>query len=134
MRPFKDQLKREAVALAERTTRSATEERSLKHLEEEILYIEKVEQTRAERLTRDELERENKILQDRLLAVESAGAGAEAHRIVADLQQGLAAGEQRAREREEWARAWIRKMAVGCGLIVILVLVICLLREIANHA
>jgi hypothetical protein len=76
MRPFKGRLREEADALASQATRSADQERSLQALEEQILYIEKVEQTRTRRLTQEELERENKTLHDRLRGSASAHAAA----------------------------------------------------------
>jgi hypothetical protein len=88
MRPFKGRLRDEAAALASQDNRSANQERSLESLEEQILYIEKVEQTRAKRLTQEELERENKTLRDRLLGSESAHyAAAESQRQLDELRR-----------------------------------------------
>jgi hypothetical protein len=85
MRPFKARLREKAAALASHGTRSADQERSLQALEEEILYIEKVEQARARRLTQEELERENRPV---------AAAAAEAKRRSDDLQRTLEAERQ----------------------------------------
>lgn len=93
MRPFKGRLQQEAAVLAEKTTRSDDEERSLDALEDQILYIENVEQTRARRLTQEELERENRTLRDRLMASESAHAAT----AVDDLRKALAAEREFAR-------------------------------------
>lgn len=100
MRPFKGKLKQEAAALAERTTRSEDEERSLEELEEQLLYIEKVEQTRNRRFSQEELERENGILRDRLLGLESAhAAAADAHREMDNLKRALAAEQSTSRKK-----------------------------------
>jgi hypothetical protein len=100
MRPFKGRLREEAAALASQATRSADQERSLQALEEQILYIENVEQTRARRLTQEELERENKTLHDRLLGTISAhAAAAEAQGQLDNLRRALEEQRQTARHR-----------------------------------
>jgi hypothetical protein len=100
MRPFKDRLKQEAAILAEQTTRSADEEDSLKALENKILYIENVEQTRARRMTQEEIERENRTLRDRVTGLESAhAAAANAQRAVDDLKKALTAEREIARKK-----------------------------------
>jgi hypothetical protein len=87
MRPFKERFREEAAALAGQLNRSADQERSLEALEGQILYIENVEQTRARRLTQEELERENRTLRDRLLGADSAhAAAAEAQRQLDELR------------------------------------------------
>jgi predicted ATP-binding protein involved in virulence len=72
MRPFKAQLEQQAVGLASRFARNRDEDRSLSEIEDKLLYIERVEQARSQRLTQEELERENRTLSDRLLGLESA--------------------------------------------------------------
>jgi hypothetical protein len=105
MRPFKGRFIEEAATLARQATRSADEERSLEALEEKILYIENVEQTRARRITQEELERENRTLRDRLTGVESAhNAAADAQRAVDELQKTLALEREAARKKLTRAR------------------------------
>jgi hypothetical protein len=105
MRPFKGRLREEAAALANQATRSADQERSLRALEEEIRYIENVEQTRARRLTQEELERENKTLHDRLLGSDSAHtAAAETQRQLDELRRASEAERRAARQRLATAR------------------------------
>ena len=65
LRPFKGQLRKEADDLASKSNRSSDEERSLQKLEEQLLYIDKIEDARAKRLTQDDLERENEVLRIR---------------------------------------------------------------------
>jgi hypothetical protein len=100
MRPFKARFQQEAAVLAKQTTRSADEERSLQALEEQILHIEKVEQTRARRISQEELDRENSTLRDRLMGLESAhAAAADAQRAVDDLKKVLIAEQATARKK-----------------------------------
>jgi hypothetical protein len=88
MRPFKGRLKQEAATLAQQSNRSEEEQRSLEEIEKQLLYIEKVEDTRAQRLSQEELERENEMLRDRLLGIESAyAAAAAARRELDELQK-----------------------------------------------
>jgi energy-coupling factor transporter ATP-binding protein EcfA2 len=100
MRPFKGRFQQEAAILAKQTTRSAEEERSLQSLEEQIRYIENVEQTRARRINQEELKRENSTLRDRLMGLESAhDAAADAQRAVDDLKKVLTAEQASARKK-----------------------------------
>jgi AAA domain, putative AbiEii toxin, Type IV TA system/TIR domain len=95
LRPFKGQLEEQAAELAKRQARSPEEERTLEEVEENLLYIEKVEQTRSRRISQEELERENRMLRDRVLGLESA------HESAARAQRELAAAQQTTtRERE----------------------------------
>jgi hypothetical protein len=99
MRPFKEKFKKEAATLAEQPTRSDEEERALEKLEEQILYIEKAEETRTQRLTQAEIERENEILRDRLLGLESAhDAAANAHREMDEFKKALVLEQQTSRK------------------------------------
>jgi ABC-type multidrug transport system ATPase subunit len=96
MRPFKDVLRKEAAMLARQERRSSEEERSLRALEEQLLHIENVEQSRAGRITNEELVRENKTLSDRLMGLESARAAAvNAQTHVDNLRLALAAEQRR---------------------------------------
>jgi chromosome segregation ATPase len=114
MRPFKEELKKEAAALAERPARSQEEERSLAQLEEQILYIEKVEQIRTQRLTQEELERENQMLRDRLLGLESAhDAAAKAHREMEELKKTLAWEQEISRKKLLRARLMITAIVMA---------------------
>jgi len=100
MRPFKGKLREEADALARQPARSADEERSLQGLEEKILHIENVEQTRAKHLTQEEVERENKTLRDRLKGSASTHAAATKAQLEVDrLRTTLEAERQAARNR-----------------------------------
>jgi ABC-type multidrug transport system ATPase subunit len=100
MRPFKERFRAEAAELASKATRSADQERSLQTLEEQILYIENAEHTRARRLTQEELERENKTLGDRLRGSVSAhAAAAEAQRQLDELRRESEAERRSARRR-----------------------------------
>jgi hypothetical protein len=121
MRPFKGQFQKEAAALAKKANRSADEESSLKALEVQILYIGKVEQTRAVRLTQEELERENKILKDRVMGLESAHASGDLRR-----QMDEAAMREKA-ERAAWARERRRMAVASAGVIAIMIIVIIVL-------
>jgi hypothetical protein len=84
MRPFKQQLQQDADRLSQNPTRSVDEEQSLQTLETQLLYIEKVEQTRNERLTREELERENRMLRDRVSATDTVREDAVGARRTAE--------------------------------------------------
>jgi len=83
MRPFKAQLEQQAAGLASKSNRDLNEDRSLNEIEDKILYIERAEETRSRRLTQEELERENRTLHDRVLALESA------HQSAAEKQREL---------------------------------------------
>jgi TIR domain/AAA domain, putative AbiEii toxin, Type IV TA system len=87
MRPFKQRLREQAAALESQPGRSADQERSLTELDEQIRYIENVEETRARRLTQEEQERENRTLRDRVLGLDSAhAAAADAQRQLDELR------------------------------------------------
>jgi TIR domain/AAA domain, putative AbiEii toxin, Type IV TA system len=72
MRPFKAQLEQQAAGLASQSHRNHEEDQTLDEIEDKILYIEKAEDVRSRRLTQEELDRENRSLQERLLGLESA--------------------------------------------------------------
>jgi len=72
MRPFKAQLEQQAAELAEKEERSPEEDRSLDEIEGKIRYIGRAEEVRSRRLSLEELERENRTLQDQVLGLESA--------------------------------------------------------------
>lgn len=100
MRPFKGRLRKEADALAGQSVRSPEQERSLQALEEQLLYIENVADTRAERITQEALERDNKSLRDRVLALESAHAAAsDAQRQIDGLRAELSEAQVFAKRR-----------------------------------
>jgi hypothetical protein len=100
MRPFKGKMREEAEALAKRMTRSPDEERSLQRLEDDILYIEKVEQTRSQRLAQENLARSNKMLEDRLLGADAAHtSAAEAQRQLDAMRQALETQKQEAQRQ-----------------------------------
>jgi ABC-type multidrug transport system ATPase subunit len=106
MRPFKGRLREKAAALASQPTRSADQERSLEALEERILSIENVEQTRARRLTQEELERENRTLRDRLRGSDSAhAAAADAQRQLDEFRAAQALEAERLAARRRLVRA-----------------------------
>ena len=84
LRPFKGELSDAAAALAQRPKRSEADERRLVELEEQLLYIEKVEQSRTRRLGQEELERENQMLRDRLQGSPAAHEAAAAQVQAAD--------------------------------------------------
>jgi hypothetical protein len=132
MRPFKGKLKQEAAALAQQTTRSADEEGTLQAMEERIRYIETVEQTRARRMTQEELERENRTLHDRLLGLESAQTAAvDVQRQVDELHKALAREERSARDKLSKTRvvtALITAFVTAALVIVILALLGYVLR------
>jgi AAA domain, putative AbiEii toxin, Type IV TA system/TIR domain len=102
LRPFKGQLEEQAAELAKRVVRSPDEERSLEEVEENLLYIEKVEQTRSRRISQEELERENRMLRDRILGLESA------HESAARAQRELEATQQTAAREREWLEHRVR--------------------------
>lgn len=111
MRPFKGVLQEEAAQLARQSARSPDEERSLQELEQQIHYIENVEQTRSRRLTQEELERENRTLQDRLTGLESAhAAAAQSQKNVDGLGRALA--EERALTQKRLRRAIVLTVLV----------------------
>lgn len=102
LRPFKGQLEEEAAELAQRESRSPDEERALEEIEEKLLYIEKVQQTRSRRISQEEMERENRTLRDRVLGLESA------HESAARAQRELEAAQQ--------ATAWEREKLQATAL------------------
>jgi predicted ATP-binding protein involved in virulence len=71
LRPFKSQLAQQAATLASKKNRNREEDQSLDEIQEKLLYIDKAEQARARRLTQEELERENRSLQDQLRILEA---------------------------------------------------------------
>ena len=124
LRPFKGQLEEQAAELAKREARSPEEERTLEEVEEKLLYIEKVEQTRSRRISQEELERENRMLRDRVLGLESA------HESPARVQRELEAAQQAAaREREGLehrardAQLRLHNLAIASCIILAIVLV-----------
>lgn len=127
MRPFKEKLREKADALSSLGARSEDQERSLRELEEKILDIEKVEQTRARRLTQEELERENKTLQDRVRGLESAhAAAADAQRRVDDLQRRLEADRQIAHRR--LGMLWLTIAGVTAAAMIVIIALLGRLR------
>jgi predicted ATP-binding protein involved in virulence len=126
MRPFKGGLQQEAGALAAQTQRSKDEDRTLAALEEQILYIEKVEQTRTRRFTQEELERENKMLQDRVVGLESAHASAaDARRELTQLHGAFASTQREASRLARRAR-----VSTATALLLFAGLVACLISAI----
>jgi hypothetical protein len=119
MRPFKARLREKVSALAGQTTRSADQERSLQALEEEILYIENVEQVRARRLTQEELERENNMLRDRLLG----SASDRAQRQFDELQRTVDSERQAARRRLVLLRLTIAGVTAAAITVILALLV-----------
>jgi ABC-type multidrug transport system ATPase subunit len=71
LRPFKTQLEQEAVALSKNAGKDATAARTLDDVQEKLLYISKAEQARTRRITVEELERENRMLRERLVGLEA---------------------------------------------------------------
>ena len=63
------------------------------------MYIENIEQTRAKRLTQEELERENKNLRDRLRGLESAHAASTESQLQVDGLRHDLESERLARKR-----------------------------------
>jgi hypothetical protein len=100
MRPFKGKLQQEAADLAQKESRSPDEERSLRTLENQILYIEKVEQTRARDLTQEDVERENRMLRDQLKGMETArAAAAESRQTINNLEKTFAESQTAMRRK-----------------------------------
>jgi hypothetical protein len=138
LRPFKGQLEEQAAELGKRDARSPEEERTLEEIEEKLLYIDKVEQTRSRRISQEELERENRMLRDRVLGLESAHDSAaraqkeleSAHESAARAQKELeSAHESAARERDELERKGqdavrrLRNWAIAGYIILVVVLI-----------
>lgn len=106
MRPFKGELEQQAADLAKNPSRNSAENASLDEIEEKLLYIGKVEQARSQRITREELERENRSLRDRVSALESGELSrslAEAVRRQEDYLSALV----RARRRASLLTVWL---------------------------
>ena len=55
LRPFKGQLRKEADDLADKSNRTDGEERALQTLEEQLFYIEKIQDAHASRPAKDEV-------------------------------------------------------------------------------
>ena len=104
LRPFRGQFKAEADALRAKTLRSAEDDQQLAQLEEQLLYIDKAEQAGAERLSQEELVRDNRNLREQLQVLASAGEKDE--RV-----QREAAALREAAERAQQEAAAVREQA-----------------------
>ena len=87
-----------------KTLRSAEDDQQLAQLEEQLLYIDKAEQAGAERLSQEELVRDNRNLREQLQVLASAGEKDE--RV-----QREAAALREATERAQQEAAAVREQA-----------------------
>jgi hypothetical protein len=126
LRPFRGQLEAEAEALVAKGARTAEEEQALEGLEEQLRYIGKVETTRTQRLTQEELDRENRQLRERLEGMGSAHErAARADTELQALRDALAQTQARAnasaeheRQLQRWQRwPWITAAASLVALV-----------------
>lgn len=122
LRPFRGQLREEVEALVAQATRTAEEEQALERLEEQLRYIDKVETTRTERLTQEELERENRQLRDRLEGMGSAHeratrADAELQALREALAQAQALAAEAGARHERQLRRWPWLTAAAASIV-----------------
>jgi predicted ATPase len=115
MRPFKARLRDEAEALAGGGIKTPEQEHSLQTLEDKLLRIENVEGARSQRVALEELERENRILRDRLLGVEAA------HDAARESQQQLdeVRGRLHATENELQAQTQNMRRGIVVALLIV---------------
>lgn len=121
LRPFKGDLQAEGKALADQPTRNDDEEHRLELLEQQLLYIDKVEQSRQARLSQEELERENRMLHDRLQAQEAAQRlAAQSAQELGSMRAALAEAGERVRSARLQRAALLLLLAVLVALVVLL--------------
>jgi hypothetical protein len=124
LRPFKGEMQAEGKALAEKPTRNDDEEHRLELIEQQLLYIDKVEQSRQSRLSQEELERENRMLLDRLQSQDAA------QRLTAQSAQDL--GSMRAALAEATSRA--RSARRYAAMMLLVALLVALVGWLAGHS
>ena len=133
MRPFKAELEQQAAALAEQQSRSNDENRSLDELEEKLLYIGKVEQTRSRRISQEELEHNNRALSDRLSALESAHQSAqEAQRDFDLAKRALEETKHRLQISEQVLKQRVRVL-ICIAVLLLLALAVSIFLQIERH-